>query len=436
MVALYVYRGYAAPTLKEQGTRFGCRMNNPAELTETVLARCDLLARFSEEPDRLTRTFLCEPLRQVHECLSGWLRSAGLEVRTDAIGNLIGHRPAAHADAPLFLIGSHVDSVPNAGKYDGVLGVLLGLAAVQALNEKPLPFAVEVLAFSEEEGIRYRTPYLGSMAAAGRFESALLERTDAAGVSMADAIRHFGLEPARIPQAAYTGRQLLGYLEAHIEQGPVLEARNLPVGIVEAIVGQSRFWVSFHGKAGHAGTLPMELRQDALAAAAEFVLAVEQQARSVEGLRATVGTLAVTPSAVNVVPGSARLSLDIRHPHDVVRAQATAALWKQAAALASRRGVRFQIDQAEHHPAVPADPRLTELLADSVRAVGYSPYRMVSGAGHDAAVMASLTPMTMLFLRSPSGVSHHPDETVLPGDVGIALQVMVDFLERLAGVSR
>jgi allantoate deiminase len=361
------------------------------------------------------------------------MHAAGMQVRRDAIGNLIGHYPGAEPNAPVFLIGSHLDSVPNAGRYDGVLGVLLGVAAVEALAGRRLPFAVDVLAFSEEEGIRFRTPYLGSLAVCGRFDPALLSRTDDAGVSLGAAIRQFGLDPAEIPSAVYSGPQVLGYLEAHIEQGPILESLDLPVGVVEAIAGQSRLWVSFHGKAGHAGTLPMEHRQDALAAAAELVLQVEACARGTEGLRGTVGTMAVEPGAVNVVPSLARLSLDIRHADNAIRAEAVATVLQQAATYAAERGVRFQIDQAEHHAAVPADSRLTELLAAAVAATGVTPQRLVSGAGHDAAIMAGLTPMTMLFVRSPGGVSHHPDETVLPGDVRIALEVMVRFLVRLAG---
>jgi allantoate deiminase len=400
-------------------------------LATEVLARCEILAGYTEEPGRITRTFLCEPMRGVQECLSGWMRAAGMAVRLDAAGNLIGRYPAADADAPVFLIGSHLDSVPDAGKYDGVLGVLLGVAAVRALDGQRLSFAVEVIGFCEEEGIRFRVPYLGSLAVSGRFDPALLEQTDDKGMSLAAAFRNFGLDPDRLPEAAYVPKQVLGYLEAHIEQGPVLDSRNLPLGVVEAIAGQSRLWVRFEGKAGHAGTLPMDLRQDALAAAAEFIGVVEHEARSSDGLRATVGTLSVAPGAVNVVPGSARLSLDVRHPHDAIRERATASLLEQAEMIAHRRGVRFHIDQAEHHPAVPADPRLTILLAESAREAGYATLRMVSGAGHDAAVMASLAPMTMLFLRSPGGISHHPDETVRPEDVQAALEVIVSFLRRL-----
>jgi len=349
-------------------------------LSGEILSRCTLVSRFSEVEGQITRPFLCASMRPLHERLGSWMQTAGMQVRRDASGNLIGHYPASEANAPVFLIGSHLDSVPNAGKYDGVLGVLLGVAAAEALAGRRLPFAVEVLAFSEEEGIRFRAPYLGSLAVCGRFDPALLERTDDTGVSLAEAIRHFGLDPAEIPNAAYSPEQVLGYLEAHIEQGPILEELDLPVGVVEAIVGQSRVWVSFHGKAGHAGTLPMERRQDALTAAAQLVLQIEACARSTPGLRGTVGCIAVEPGAVNVVPGLARLSLDLRHADDAVREHAVAALLHQAESDARERGVRFQIDEAAHHAAVPADLRLTDRLSAAVAATGVIPRRLVSGA--------------------------------------------------------
>jgi allantoate deiminase len=403
-----------------------------ARSARAILARCDALARFSEEPGRLTRTFLSEPMRALHDQLAGWMRQAGLGVRLDAAGNLIGHYPGADAGAPVLLIGSHVDTVPDAGKYDGILGVLVGVAALELQGGQPFPFAVDVLAFSEEEGVRYHTPYLGSSAVAGSFDPGWLGRTDARGVTMAEALRHFGLDPDEIPRAAYRRDQLLGYLEVHIEQGPVLEARGLPVATVSAIAGQSRLWLRFEGRAGHAGTLPMDFRRDALAAAAEFVLAAERQARGQEGLRATVGTVAVAPGAVNVVPGSARLSLDVRHARDEIREGAVAHLLQEAGAIAGRRGVRFHVDQAEHHRAVPADARLTDLLELAVVGAGCRPRQLVSGAGHDAAVLAALTPMAMLFVRSPGGVSHHPDEAVRPDDIATALEVAEGFLHILA----
>jgi allantoate deiminase len=406
-----------------------------ATLRDEVLTRCAAVAGYSEENGKITRTFLCEPMQRLHDVMSGWMQAARMQVRRDALGNLIGHYPGDVDQAPIFLIGSHLDSVPNAGKYDGVLGVLLGIAAVRALDGRRLPLAIDVLGFSEEEGIRYRVPYLGSLAVAGQFDPALLERMDANGVSLTQALKAFGLDPAQIPAAGYPRERVLGYLEAHIEQGPLLEKLNLPVGVVEAIAGTSRLWAGFRGKAGHAGTLPMEDRHDALTAAAEFVLGVERYARGIDGLRSTVGTLSVMPGAVNVVPGSADFSVDIRHAEDRVREQAVSALLGQAEDIAHARELHFQLQSSEQHPAVKSDARLTEALAANVRAVGVPARRLVSGAGHDAAVMATLTRTTMLFLRSPGGVSHHPEESVLPGDVRVALEVIVRFLLQLAGGS-
>jgi allantoate deiminase len=402
------------------------------DLAAEVLARCDEVALFSEESDRITRTFLSEPMRRLHGRLTQWMEEDHLSVRLDAAGNLIGHYEGIRPECPIHVIGSHLDTVPNAGKYDGVLGVLLGLAAVKALNGRRLPFGIDVIAFSEEEGMRYRAPFLGSLAAAGRFDRQLLERIDATGITMADAFRSFGLDPARIDEAAYPAGGLLAYLEVHIEQGPILENRGAPAGVVEAIAGQSRICAKMRGRPGHAGTMPMEGRLDALAAAAELVLEVERLARSINGLRATVGALTVEPGASNVIPGSARLSIDVRHADDHIREGAVREILTWATTLAEHRGVEFLVLQQEHHSAVPADPVLSDWLAEALAATGHCPHRLVSGAGHDAAVMAAVAPMAMLFLRSPGGVSHHPEERVLPGDVAVGLEVLIHYLELLA----
>ena len=401
-------------------------------LAALVLARCDQVALYSEEAGKITRTFLSEPMRRLHARISQWMEAAGMSVRLDAAGNLIGRYDGLRPERPVVAIGSHLDSVPNAGKYDGVLGVLLGLAAVKALAGRRLPFDIDVIAFSEEEGVRYRAPFLGSLAAIGRFDRQLLERTDAAGVTMANAFRAFGLDPARIDEAAYPGGQLLAYLEVHIEQGPVLEILEAPVGVVEAIAGQSRIWAEMRGRAGHAGTSPMHGRLDALAPAAELVLEVERLARSIDGLRATVGTMAVEPGASNVIPGTARFSIDVRHAHDPVRETAVREILGRGRSLGEQRGVEFLVSHEEHHPAVPADPVLSAWLGEALASTGHSPHRLVSGAGHDAGVMAAVAPMAMLFLRSPGGVSHHPDERVLPGDVAVALKVLIHYLDILA----
>ena len=410
-------------------------MNDPAwlaSLAARVLDRCDRVAAFTERPGAITRTFLSPAFREAIDAVGGWMRAAGMAVRVDEGGNLVGRFPGETADAPALLIGSHLDTVPDGGKYDGALGVLLGLAAVEALGGRPLPFAIEVVGFAEEEGVRYRSPYLGSLAFVGRFDRSLLDRSDASGIAMADAYRSFGLDPDRIDRAAQDPERYLGYLEAHIEQGPVLESEGLSVAVVDAIAGQSRLTLAFEGKAAHAGTEPMRSRRDALAAAAEFVLAVERHAGSVAGLVGTVGTIAVAPGAGNVVPGSARLSLDLRHADDAARESALASLLDEAGRLANRRGILFQVEHSEHHPAVPADLELSNLLATAIEDAGQPARRLVSGAGHDAAVLALFTPMALLFLRSPGGVSHHPDEKIIVEDVQVSLDVLLRFLGRLA----
>jgi allantoate deiminase len=403
------------------------------DLAAEVLVRCDEVALFSEVPDNITRTFLGEPMRRLHGRLTQWMKEAGLSVRLDAAGNLIGRYDGLTPELPVLAIGSHLDTVPNAGKYDGVIGVLLGVAAVKALGGRRLPFGIDVIAFSEEEGVRYRAPFLGSLAAAGRFDRRLLERTDAAGISMADAFRSFGLDPARVGEAAYPAGRLLGYLELHIEQGPILETLGVPAAVVEAIAGQSRIWAELRGRAGHAGTTPMENRLDALAAAAELVLKVEWLARSIAGVRATVGALSVEPGASNVIPGTVRLSIDVRHAHDPVRLAAVSEILAQARTLADQRGVEFLVMQQEDNAAVPTNPVMSSWLEEALASSGYTPPRVVSGAGHDAGVMAAVAPMAMLFLRSPGGVSHHPDERVLPEDVAVGLAVLIHYLQLLAG---
>jgi allantoate deiminase len=398
-------------------------------LADSVLARCDVLAGCSEEPGRLTRRFLTPPFRQVHDHLSRWMAAAGLHVRLDAAGNLRGRAPAREPDAPLFVVGSHLDTVPDAGKYDGVLGVLLGVAAAEALSGRRFPRALEVIAFSEEEGARFGAPYLGSLAACGRLGADLLARRDAGGVTVAEAIRAYGLDVADLPAAAYPPGAVAGYLEAHIEQGPVLDSLGLPLGVVPAILGQTRAWVRFAGHAGHAGAQPMHLRRDALAAAAALVTAVEHLARTTPGMRATVGSLTVWPGATNVVPGEARLSIDVRHADDAVRARAVAELLAFARAAAGERGVGVEVEPGLEQPAVACDPGLTARLAAALEDRGHRPEPVPSGAGHDAVVMAGLCPVAMLFLRSPGGVSHHPAESVRREDVRAALDVMVRFLE-------
>jgi allantoate deiminase len=393
-----------------------------------MIARCQTLARFTETPGIITRTFLCPAMHGVHATLRGWMEEAGLSVRVDAAGNLRGRKGST--GQPCLLIGSHVDTVPDAGAYDGVLGVVLAIALVRALEGRRLPFAIEVVAFSEEEGVRFGVPFLGSRALVGSLDAALLARSDARGITVAQAIGEFGLDVAQLP-AAVVRETLLGYLEFHIEQGPVLDALELPVGVVTAIAGQSRFEVTFRGAANHAGTTPMNMRRDALAAAARWVSTVERHARATAGLVATVGDLRVQPGAANVIPGRVTATLDIRHGEDAVRRASEAALLRAAAGLGARRQVEVDWRQIADQPAIKCAYGLMER---AVIRSGYRLFRMASGAGHDAMILAAIKPATMLFIRSPNGISHHPDEAVRAEDVEAALAVGLLYLEELETV--
>ncbi|MEQ8835601.1 MAG: hydantoinase/carbamoylase family amidase, partial [Lacipirellulaceae bacterium] len=292
-------------------------------LADLVMARCDELGHCSEEPGQITRRFLSKPMHDVHDRLAAWMRSAGLSTRIDNAGNLIGRlegQSITAGESPrTLLLGSHLDSVPGGGRYDGVLGVLLGLALIEALEGVNLPFHLDIIGFSEEEGVRFSKPYLGSSAVAGRFETEWLERVDAEGTTLREAIVEFGLAPDCLGDAAYSTEEVIGFIEPHLEQGPLLESCGSPGGLVTAIAGQSRLRLAFTGQMGHAGTTPMQGRHDALVSSAEFIRAVRELGTRVEGLRATVGRLKVMPNAPNVIPGRVELSLDVRHAEDEVR---------------------------------------------------------------------------------------------------------------------
>jgi allantoate deiminase len=355
-------------------------------------------------------------------------------VRVDAAGNLRGLLRSAGGDrTPRLFIGSHLDTVPGAGAFDGVLGVVLSVALVESLAGRPLPFALEVVGFSDEEGVRFGVPFIGSRALAGTLDEAVLARRDASGRSVADAMREFGLDPARLGEARASDG--LGYLEFHIEQGPVLDSLGLPLGVVTAITGQSRVEVTFTGQSAHAGTTPMALRQDALAGAAAWIGRVEHDARATPDLVATVGRLDVSPGAANVVAARCRASLDVRHADDTTRRAVVERLLVAADDIASRRGLSASSETMLDQPAVPMDPRLAGRLADAVRRCGLAEHRLASGAGHDAMILAGCMPAAMLFLRSPGGISHHPDERVLAGDVEAALAVGRLVLQDLAAGS-
>jgi len=396
-----------------------------------AIEECRCIAAMTEEPGRITRRFLTPPVHAVHELLSGRMDALGMSVRVDAAGNLRGLWQPPSAGKQRLILGSHIDTVPDAGAFDGVLGVTLALEWVGLAQEFNLPLPIEVIAFSEEEGVRFGVPFLGSRAVAGRFDPALLALKDADGVTLDAAIRAFGLDPSRIGEAA-SGADALGMVEIHIEQGPVLEAEGLSVGAVTAIVGQTRKSLEFAGHANHAGTTPMRLRRDALAGAAEWIAAVETLALRTEGLIATVGKADVRPNAGNVIAEAVNASLDVRHANDTARHAAVEALVEQANAIAGRRGLALACKLQMDQPAVPMDERLTAYLAESIEAAGLPLRQMPSGAGHDTMVMAARMPTAMLFLRSPGGISHHPDEAVREEDVEDALKVGRKFLERVA----
>ncbi len=389
----------------------------------------------SEEPGRITRRFLTPPVRDVHAILRSRMESVGMTVDTDAAGNLRGLWKPTGARGKRLILGSHIDTVPNAGAYDGVLGVTLAMEWVILAQDLNLSLPIEVIAFSEEEGVRFGVPFIGSRAVAGRFEPALLALKDPDGVTLADAIRDFGLDPSQIGDAALND-DVLGFVEIHIEQGPVLESEGLSVAAVTAIVGQTRLTLEFRGQANHAGTTPMNLRHDALAAAAEWITAVETAAWNTDGLIATVGKIDAEPNAANVIAGAARVNLDVRHADDRTRKAAVESLLAHAQAIVQRRGLTFQWTQQMDQPAVPMDERFTSYLVDAIAAVGLPEKRMTSGAGHDTMVMAARIPTAMLFVRSPGGISHHPDETVREEDVEASLKVGRKFLEILAAAVR
>jgi allantoate deiminase len=378
------------------------------------MRRCDELGAISEEPTRLTRTFASPAMRRANELAGSWMRAAGMHVREDAAFNLLGRWNSAQRDAKTFLLGSHLDTVRDAGKYDGPLGVLTAIAAVQHLRERgvQLPFHVEIVGFSDEEGVRYQTAYLGSNAFAGTLKTADLAR-----------IREKQIVKARRTE------KFLGYAEVHIEQGPVLESKNLPLGVVTAIAGQTRIRVEFHGVAGHAGTVPMNLRHDALAGAAELVLAAEQC-----GVTATVGKLDVLPAASNVIPGQSVLTLDVRHQSDSRRLAAVKSLHAKARSIAKHRGLKLLWQPVQENGAVPCDKILTRIFSKCVAKRGLKALQLPSGAGHDAVVLSKICPVAMLFVRCNGGISHNPAESVKATDARIAIEVLADFLIHVAAV--
>lgn len=394
-----------------------------------VIERCRELAQITDVAGETTRTFLSPAMRVAMTRLQSWMESAGLAVTTDAAGNLRGmYTAAADESSPRLLIASHLDTVPNAGAFDGILGVMIGLSLIEILGGESFRYAIELIAFSEEEGVRFRTPFIGSKALLGQVDEELLATKDSSGVSVRDALVGFGLDPALLGEAVLDA-SAAAYLEFHIEQGPVLESEGLSLGVVEAIAGQTRGEMVFVGAANHAGTTPMHLRRDAVAGMAEWTVEVERKARVTKGLVATVGRVAAAPGAGNVVAGEAKASLDLRHASDEERIAAVDELLSKALAIAAKRGLRAEWHLQMEQKAVTMDVRLTQMVETAVCDAGVVPLRMTSGAGHDAMILAERLPAAMIFLQSPGGVSHHPDETVREEDVANALAAGSEFLK-------
>jgi allantoate deiminase len=405
-------------------------------VAETVMERIEALGGISDEPARLTRTYGSPAMRRANELVASWMREAGMDTREDAIGNIIGHYPAKNQTPTfptekIFLLGSHLDTVRDAGKFDGPLGVLVAIACIERLNQSSirLPFAIEVIGFADEEGVRFQSAFLGSKALTGALTREDLERRDAAGITPAEAIRDFGGNPDALGTARMDPKRLLGYAEVHIEQGPVLEQKNLTLGVVTAISGQTRARIRFIGRAGHAGTVPMHMREDALCAASEFVLAVEACGKGAEGLVATVGEIAVLPGASNVIPGEVSLSLDVRHADDTVRTAACAKLRHAAKEIVKTRSVEVEWQDVHELRSVACSPLFTDLLNGAVKNHQGKSFLLPSGAGHDAAAIAAITPVAMLFVRCKGGISHHPDESAAVQDIRAAIDVVADFLQ-------
>jgi allantoate deiminase len=405
---------------------------------QRIWERCDVLGRLSELDGGLTRVFLSPQQGAANALVLAWMREAGMAAHLDAIGNCVGRYEGESAGLPCLMLGSHLDTVRDAGKYDGVLGVIAAIDCVGALaaTGRRLPFAIEVIGFGDEEGVRFGSTLLGSRAVAGTFDAGLLERTDAGGVTLRDALRGFGLDPAAIGALARRQGDVLAYAELHIEQGPVLEAEGLAAGVVTAINGGNRFNVELTGMAGHAGTVPMTLRRDALAAAAECVLAVERVAAAMPEVVGTVGRIDAMPGAMNVIPGRVRFSLDVRAPTDARRHAAVAAIRGECVAIARRRGIGIALEALWEAKTAPCAPALQRQFAAAIDAEGLRVHALPSGAGHDGMALADIAPIGMLFVRCKDGVSHNPAEAVTLADVTTGARVFARFIESFVPPAR
>jgi allantoate deiminase len=409
-------------------------MLDPARIME----RCDALARHSELPAGLTRVFLSPEARAATDKVLGWMREAGMQARLDAIGNAAARYEGERPGLPCLMLGSHLDTVRDAGRYDGMLGVITAIECVQALSsaKKRLPFAIEIIGFGDEEGVRFGTTLLGSRAVAGIFDGKALAASDSTGKTMRDALSAFGLDPQRIAAVARKKGEVLAYAELHIEQGPVLEAEGLPVGVVTAINGFSRLRVTLRGAAGHAGTVPMNLRRDALAGAAQCVLAVEKTVKEQAELVGTVGRLEAKPGAINVIPGEVTFTVDVRAPRDGLRNEAVAAIRSQIQLISKDRKLDCEIETLQEFGVTACASWLMQQMDQAVARQGFRVRRLPSGAGHDGMALGAITDICMLFVRCKGGISHSPLESISAEDAAAGARVLLDFIEHFAPLQR
>jgi allantoate deiminase len=411
-------------------------MTNATDLTlgRRVMAMIEELAQHTDEPGRLTRLYLSDAHRRAADATLRLMQEAGLDAHIDALGSVIGRVEGANPEAPALLIGSHLDSVVDAGRYDGNLGVVLGIVLAEVLKQQGVALAcpIEIVAFGDEENVRFPTNLSTSQALAGRFNPAWLDGRDQDEISFRDALIRFGGDPGGAAALARDPARYRGYLEVHIEQGPLLEAKSLPVGIVSAINGITRARASVIGEAGHAGTVPMNMRRDALAAVAEMIGIVERAGSTRTDTVATVGVVQVQPGAINVIPARVDFTLDARSPDDAVRLAMVQDIVTECQAAAQRRNVGFTIEPFMESPATPMDKGLIGRLEEAVRSLGIEPLHLASGAGHDAVAMANLCPSAMLFVRCKDGISHNPAESIMTEDADVAARVLIDAVKRIA----
>ena len=399
------------------------------DIASRIMSCIEALAAISESNDHLTRVSLSEQHKQANSLVGEWMTACGMQVHTDAIGNIIG-RYEGSKEGPALLIGSHLDTVRNGGRYDGMLGVVIPIICVEILHkqQKKLPFPIEIVGFCDEEGVRFPSTLLGSRAIAGTLDEETLQECDASGISIAEALREFGQDPDQLQTARRHSEDFIGFVEIHIEQGPVLELEDLPVGLVTAISGASRYQIEVTGKAGHAGTVPMNLREDALTAASECILAIEDICTQLPDVVGTVGMIDALPGAGNVIPGQVNFSLDLRSSKDSTRDDAEAKVFSALERISHRRGVAVKPMRTYQAEGRTCDSWLSNQLASAIKSSGYRLLTLPSGAGHDAMALADLTRIAMLFVRCKDGLSHHPDESITREDAAATAKVLMNLL--------